>query len=233
MDKTEADPRDQKIYEALRQRFGENSPRACGYISERWFLREREFVLAAVGGGSGTILDVGCGSGLMTLPLVRAGRRVTGVDLDRAACEQAGRNGLHALRGNATDLPLADATVDVVVNVEMVQQCSAADVERVLRETARVLRAGGRLIIAWANRKAWVHRAADAGLRILDRRRHSASDLIHHPPSRMHAAADRAGLEPVEWLSIFPPWGMRLRGVGGPLVALIGSSFLAVFRKRS
>ena len=231
MDQTEADASGQRIYDEMRERYGENDPRASGYRSKRWFAREREFVLSAVGGGSGTILDVGCGSGLVTAPLVRTGRRVIGVDLNRAACEQARRNGLHAVRGNATALPLADATVDVVLNVEMFQQCNADEAARVLGETARVLRAGGRLIIAWPNRRAWVHRAAGAGLRVLGREGHSGSDLIHHPPSRIRAAAKRAGLELAEWFSIFPPWGMRLRGVGGPLVALIGSSFIAVFRK--
>ena len=216
----------------MRARFGENDPRASGYLSARWFLREREFVLAAVGGGSGTILDVGCGSGLMTVPLVRAGRCVIGVDLNRAAYEQAARNGLHAMRGDATELPLADSAVDVVVNVEMVQQCSDGEVERVVREAARVLRTGGRLVIVWSNRRAWVHRVAAAGLRVLSRRR-PAFDLAHHRPAQMRAAAARAGLELVEWFSIFPPWGMRLQGVGGPLVALIGSSFIAVFRKVS
>ena len=94
-----------------------------------------------------------------------------------------------------------------------------------------MLRADGRLVIVWANRAAWVHRAAAFGLRVLAPARHIA--LFHHAPSRMRAAADRAGLALVEWFSIFPPWGMRLRGVDGPLVALIGSSFVAVFRKRS
>lgn len=229
----EADPTRQSIYDAMRLRFGANDPRSLGYVSKRWFLRERGIVLDAVGCGDGTVLDVGCGDGLITLPLVRAGRRVIGVDLNRAACEQAKRNGLQAVRGNATALPLGDATVDVVVNVEMIQQCTAAEAERVLRETARVLRVGGRLVIAWANREAWVRRAVDAGLRLHVRRRHSASDLTQHPPYRVRAAARRAGLELIEWFSIVPPRGMRLPGVVGPLVALIGSSFVAVFRKGS
>ncbi len=231
MDETEQTDHGQAHYDALRQRFGENSARASGYLSERWFQRERAFVLHAVGGGAGTVLDLGCGSGLVTLPLIQAGRRVIGVDLNRAACRQAGRNGLQAICGDASDLPLADATAEAAVMVEMAQQCSADVVERVLREAARVLRADGRLVIVWANRAAWVHRAAAFGLRVLAPARHIA--LFHHAPSRMRAAADRAGLALVEWFSIFPPWGMRLRGVDGPLVALIGSSFVAVFRKRS
>ena len=240
MDETEQSDHGQARYDALRQRFGENSARASDYLSERWFLRERAVVLQAVGGGSGTVLDIGCGSGLVTLPLAQAGRRVIGVDLNRAACRQAARNGLHAICGDASDLPLADAAVDVAVMVEMAQQCSAEVVERVLRETARVLRADGRLVIVWSNRTAWVHRAAGAGLRGLARFRSSVRfdpthhiHHIHHTPSRMRAAADRVGLALVEWFSIFPPWGMRLRGVDGPLVALIGSSFVAIFRKRS
>lgn len=219
----------QNVYDALRQRFGADDPRAWGYRAARWSYVERDFVLTAVGGGSGTVLDVGCGGGLVTLPLARAGRRVIGVDISRQACDHARRNGLQAMVGSAGDLPLADAAVDVVVMVELFPQCSAALVALALREAARVLSAGGRLVIAWANRKAWVHRAAVP----IPSQRHPPSTLIHHPPSRVRAAAARAGLELVEWFSIFPPWRMRLQGVGGLLVALIGSSFIAVFRKDS
>ena len=225
----EPDTGSQNVYDALRQRFGDNDPRAWGYRATRWSQVERDFVLAAVGGGSGTVLDVGCGAGLVTSPLARAGRRVIGVDVNRPACEQARRNGLQAMVGNAGDLPVADAAVDVVVMVELFQECSAALVARALREAARVLSARGRLVITWANRKAWVHRAAA----LFPSLWHPASILTYHPPDRVRASAARAGLELVEWFSIFPPWRMRLRRVGGPLVALIGSSFIAVFRKDS
>ena len=227
-----ADARTDRLYDELRKRFGEASPKASGYLSERFFLRERELVLDAIGAESGTVVDLGCGAGLITLPLVPAVGRVFGLDFNAAACRQAGRHGLRVVRGDAFDLPLADAAADLVVNVEFIQQYGAEAVGCLLNEVARVLRPGGRLVIVWSNRAALVHRAASAALRILDRRHGSASNgHVHHAPPRVRSAAEAAGLVLDEWFAIFPPLRWRARSVGGPLVGMIGSSFVALFRK--
>lgn len=227
----QADTKADNMYDALRESFGEASPKASGYLSEYSFLQERDLVLDAVGVEPGTVVDLGCGGGLMTLPLVQAGHRVIGLDFNAAACRQAGRTGLCAVRGDAFNLPLTDALADVVVNVEVAQQYEAAAVERLLHEAARILRPGGRLVIVWANREAAVHRVVSTGLRIL-LRGSAALDLIHHPPSQMRAAAVRAGFALDEWRAIFPPWRWRLRSVSGLLASLVGSSFIAIFRTR-
>ena len=220
-------------YDRLRERFGDTSPKASGYLSEHFFRRERALVLDAVGSESGTVLDLGCGGGLMTSPLAPQVHRVVGLEFNAAACRQAARNGLCAVRGDAFRLPFADAAADLVVNVEFAQQYDAGAAGRLLHEVARVLRPGGRLVIVWSNGRALVRRAASAALYLFNRWRASiAADLVHHAPPRMEAAARCAGLERVEWFAIFPPWRWRLRGVGGPLTGLFGSSFVAVFRKR-
>ena len=140
---TRADPRADEIYDRLRARFGEASPKASGYLSGYSFRREREMVLEAVGSGPGTVVDLACGAGLVTLPLVRAGRRVIGVDFNAAACRQAGRNGLGAVRGDAFHLPLADGLADTVLNVEFAQSYGPEAVEQMLREGGTGAPAGG------------------------------------------------------------------------------------------
>ena len=91
---TRADPRADEIHDSLRAGFGEASPKASGYLSGYSFRREREMVLEAVGAGPGTVVDLACGAGLVTLPLVRAGHRVIGgsdrIELRRRV-SQAGR----------------------------------------------------------------------------------------------------------------------------------------------
>lgn len=227
-----ADTAADRIYDKLRAEFGESGPKASGYLSETFFLRERKLVLETIGGQPGVIVDLACGAGLMTLPLVEAGRRVIGVDFNAAAGRQAGRNGIAAVRGDAFNLPLADGAADTAVNVEFAQQYDAQAVERMLREAARVLRPSGRLVIVWSNRTSLVHRAANALLRILNRLRGRPSlVLIAHAPQTMQAAGERAGLAVERMFAIFPPWGLRLRRAAGPLVSLIGSSFIAVLRK--
>ena len=229
---TRADHRADEIYDGLRAEFGEASPKASGYLSEYSFRREREMVLEAVGAEPGTVVDLACGAGLVTLPLVGAGHRVIGVDFNAAACRQAGRNGLGAVRGDAFDLPLADGLADTVLNVEFAQSYDPEAVERMLHEAARVLRPAGRLVIVWGHRAALIHRILRPVASILDRR-HGWGPSFDHAPSKIRAAGRRAGLRLDEAWAIFPPLRLRLRRAGGPLAGLIGSSFVAVFRKQA
>lgn len=234
-------------YRALRRVFDPGSAKASGYLSEWSFRRERELVLAAlgkaVGEAPGVLLDIGCGGGAMTRPLVPAersngpanGRSVVGLEWGARACEAAARAGLLAVRGDAFDLPFAAGAADAAVSIEMAQEHESAEVERMLREAARVLRPRGRLLLVWGNRAAWVHRLASSLLSLLGRLRRSSSSSFappfHHEPSFVRAAAADAGFEMREWWALFPPGRLRFRGVGGPWARLLGSSFLAVFEK--
>ena len=223
-----------EIYDRLRAGFGEASPKASGYLSEYSFLRERELILEVVGDGPGTTVDLACGAGLITLPLAKAGRRVVGVDFNAAACRQARRNGIEAIRGDAFSLPLTDDMADTVLNVEFAQEYELEAVKRVLHEAARVLRPGGRLVIVWANRRALVHRIASVVLGSLNRLRGRASfALTGHTPFEIRSGGEGAGLVLDETLAIFPPLRLRLRRIDGPLAGSIGSSFIAVFRKKT
>ena len=224
------------VYDELRAEFGDASPKAHGYLSERSFFQERALVLEAVGDAPGTILDVGCGGGLVALPLVEAGRRVVGVDFSAGACRRAKSNGIEAIRGDAFDLPLAEGMADVVLNVEFVQEHRPEAVERLLQEVARVLRPGGRLVLVWSNRKALPHRIAGPLLRLLGRLRGrpwltAAVRYTMHSVAEVRAASARAGLAVDEVFAIFPPWRARLARADGVLAASIGSSFVATFRK--
>ncbi len=230
---TRMDAKADEIYDGLQADFGEASPKASGYLSEYSFLRERDLILEVIGDEPGTMLDLACGAGLVTLPLARAGRRVVGVDFNAEACKQARRNGIGAIRGDAFGLPLADGVADVVVNVEFAQQYDLRAVERMLHEAARVLRPAGRLVVVWSNRAALVHRVASTVLRVLNRLRGRASlALVGHAPSKVQAAGEQAGLTLNEVFAIFPPLRLRLHRIDGPLVGLFGSSFVAVFRKQ-
>ncbi|MEV4345924.1 class I SAM-dependent methyltransferase [Actinoplanes sp. NPDC049596] len=114
--------------------------------------------------GDEQILDLGCGRGalLISAALRVPGGRAVGVDLWRA--DQSG-NGPEATMRNATAagvadrvtletaditaLPFPDASFDVVVsNVVVHNLTAAADRDKAIDEAVRVLRPGGRLLIA-------------------------------------------------------------------------------------
>jgi SAM-dependent methyltransferase len=66
--------------------------------------------------------------------------------LARANAQQAGATNVDWLKGHIEDIPLPDASVDVVISNCVINL--SADKSQVLREVARVLRAGGRFAVS-------------------------------------------------------------------------------------
>lgn len=107
-----------------------------------------------------TVLDLGCGAGVecfIAARLVGAGGRVFGVDMletvlaraDRGATGVAANLGyanLEFRKGYLEDLPLPDAAVDVVLSNCVINLSSHK--RRTFAEILRVLKPGGRLVIA-------------------------------------------------------------------------------------
>jgi arsenite methyltransferase len=103
-----------------------------------------------------TVLDLGSGAGadvLISARRVGARGRAIGLDmtdemleLARANARDAGLGNVEFVKGYIEDIPLADASVDVVISNCVINL--AADKDKVLGEAARVLRAGGRLAVS-------------------------------------------------------------------------------------
>jgi arsenite methyltransferase len=103
-----------------------------------------------------TVLDLGSGAGadvLISARRVGPGGRAIGLDmtdemleLARANAREAGVENAEFLQGYIEEVPLPDATVDVVISNCVINL--SADKGRVLREVARVLRPGGRLAVS-------------------------------------------------------------------------------------
>ncbi|PKQ30613.1 MAG: SAM-dependent methyltransferase [Actinobacteria bacterium HGW-Actinobacteria-2] len=117
-------------------------------LERRFFPDAREWVVTRA---SGDTVEVAIGTGL-NLPYYGADVRLTGVDLSPAmlavAVERAAQRGrkLHAVVGDAAQLPFADASFDSLVCTFAL--CEVPDVGVALTEFARVLRPGGRLLLA-------------------------------------------------------------------------------------
>jgi len=98
-----------------------------------------------------TALDVGCGTGLLTLPLAEQARRTAGLDLSPAMLEKltakAARRGLNVelRQGSVLDLPFADEEFAVVTTAFMLLYLTPAEKQRAMAEMQRVLAPGGRL----------------------------------------------------------------------------------------
>jgi len=98
-----------------------------------------------------TLLDVGCGDAAFAIEISRRGGLVTGLDADPAMIAAARRRTqlnetrLRLLVGRAEQLPINDETFDLVLAVTTL--CFVRDAEQAVKEMARVLKPGGRLVI--------------------------------------------------------------------------------------
>lgn len=123
------------------------------YDQTRWLTPSiaeevSDFILELVDANPDTsFLEPGVGTGLNVLPLVQRGYSVTGIDISQEMLDQFSNklNGipqnLTLLRTDASQLPFAKSSFDVVLTVHMVHTISHW--QRFLDEVERVLKPGG------------------------------------------------------------------------------------------
>lgn len=124
-----------------------------GSAAERLFHRGRlRLVQRAVGSQAGRLLDIGAGSGALSIPLAEAGAQVVALEfgaehLQRLRDRALGRGlTVTVVQGDARRLPFADAAFDSVLLASVVHLTDRPG--PILREAERVCRPGGRLIVA-------------------------------------------------------------------------------------
>jgi SAM-dependent methyltransferase len=89
-------------------------------------------------------LDAGCGSGRTLDDLARLGR-VTGLDISPIAVRAARALGHDVLEADILDIPLPDASFDVVTCLDVLEH--VRDDRRALGELLRVTRPGGAIVV--------------------------------------------------------------------------------------
>ncbi|MEU8887965.1 methyltransferase domain-containing protein [Streptomyces sp. NPDC048442] len=106
-----------------------------------------EAVLGLLPAGTRTLLDIGCGTGIVTARLVtaRPGLRVRGADAAHGMlCKAAGRLGPDSVvLADAGRLPFVDGAFDAVSAVWLLHLVDEATARRTVAEAARLLRPGG------------------------------------------------------------------------------------------
>jgi 2-polyprenyl-6-hydroxyphenyl methylase / 3-demethylubiquinone-9 3-methyltransferase len=160
-----------------------------------------------------SLVDIGCGGGLVAEPMARLGFSVTGLDADAEALAvaraHAATQGLAIdYRAEAAeDLAAGGARFDAVLALEVMEH--VPDMPRFVAAAARLVRPGGALIASTINRTARSFVLAIAGaeyvLRWLPRGTHRWDRFLC--PSEVAAALRANGLEARELAGlVFEPW---------------------------
>ena len=147
--------------------------------------------------GPSSLLDIGCGRGILIELFQKRGWRVLGTQLSRTAAESARRQrGVEVAVGDLPDLGLEDKSFRVVTLYHVLEHVPRPD--EYLREVRRLLEEGGLLVIEVPNH-------GGLGFRLL-RTRHFCFDYPNHlvffTPSSLAGLLGSEGFE-VEGSSFF------------------------------
>jgi 2-polyprenyl-6-hydroxyphenyl methylase/3-demethylubiquinone-9 3-methyltransferase len=166
-----------------------------------------------------TLLDIGCGGGLLSEPMARLGFAVTGVDPSE---KNIGTARTHAAAsclsisyraGSAEALAAESALFDVVLNMEVVEH--VADLRAYLRECAQLVNPGGLMLVATLNKTikslALAKFGAEYVLRWLPTGTHDWNRFV--TPADLRRLLEESGLNPLKTQGVaFDPlsWDWRL-----------------------
>jgi len=196
------------------------NPARLGYVAARMPLQ------------GATVLDVGCGGGLLSEAMAKEGADVTAIDLAPDLVKVARLHGLEsgvkvdyrvqAVEDLAAERPGA---FDAVTCMEMLEH--VPDPAAILRACAALLRPGGRLFVSTLNRTPAAFALAIVGAeyiaRLLPTGTHRYSEFIK--PSELAAWLRAAGLqlEDVSGL-MYEPWRNAARIVSRTDVNYVASA---------
>ena len=144
---------------------------------------ESEALLGALQVGPGeTVLDLGAGTGRLTLPLAGRGATVLALDIsprslemNRARCGSVSGAAVHHIVADACYLPLRDGVAAKAASCQLLEHVpSDAERRRCIDEVHRVLEPGGRLAMTVYN-YPWSHRRRRA-----ERDGFHGTDLYYH-----------------------------------------------------
>lgn len=163
-----------------------------------------------------SILDVGCGGGLVAEPLARLGASVTGIDVAdknihvaRAHAEQSGLDIDYRIT-TAEDLAQSGAAFDVVLSLEVVEH--VADLPIFMSACCGLVKPGGLMFVATINRTVQSYLAAIIGaeyvLRLLPRGTHQWRRFPR--PDEIDTLLRRHGLVTERRIGMgYRPWSRR------------------------
>ena len=159
-----------------------------------------------------SLLDVGCGGGLLAEEFARLGCAVTGVDRSQPTLEAARAHALRSnlaveyIEGSAELLPFPSASFDVVSCCDVLEHVDAP--AAVLEEISRVLKPGGAFVFdtinrTWRSKLVAIKLAQEWPTRFIPADVHVWEKFIR--PAELAEAMAGHGLHGGEFVGLAPP----------------------------
>jgi ubiquinone/menaquinone biosynthesis C-methylase UbiE len=144
-----------------------------------------------------SVLDLGCGTATLAIEIKKGNpqAKVSGLDADRSILTRARAKAKEAgvkiefQRGNATELPYDARSFDVVVSTLLFHHLTDEAKADAAEEIRRVLRLGGRALIAdWGRPQDPLMRMAVLNVQLLDGFRNTSSSVAGRLPEFLREA---------------------------------------------
>ncbi len=151
----------------------------------------------------GRLLDIGCGNGNFLARAQTLGWDVAGIEPDHAAARVAhDRLGIEIIAPTLAEAALGDASFDAITLAHVIEHL--LDPLATLRECARILKPGGRLVVTTPNTESLGHRAWKKSWVGLDPPRH----VVLFSRAALQRLTKQAGLQLVELRTVarFASW---------------------------
>jgi SAM-dependent methyltransferase len=163
------------------------------HVVEHYLAKRTRFVLSTCPPPA-SVLDVGCGTGVLAARLADLGYEVTGLDPSEGMLTQLRERapGIRAVRGSATQMPFEDDEFDLSLSVATMHHIADAPAVRdALVEMVRVVRPEGRVIV-------WDHNPRNPYWpRLMKRVPQDRGDERLIPAEEVVAGLRASGAEPV------------------------------------
>ncbi len=118
--------------------------------------RNQENIRELVRGVGGTLVDFGCGDGVITSSVAAAGgfQRTIGLEIDEEVGRMAAGRGIEVVSSDLNEgVPLPDACAEAIVANQIIEHL--CDTDTFLEEIRRVLKPGGFVALSTENISSW------------------------------------------------------------------------------
>jgi ubiquinone/menaquinone biosynthesis C-methylase UbiE len=122
---------------------------------QRYWQRARFRVIRGMVDGTGSILDIGCGSSRILQSLPQA----VGLDMQIRKLRWMRAPGRNLVAGSLSQLPFADESFDAVICSEVIEHIPREEID--LTDMVRVLAPGGTLVLGTPDYGRWIWRTLE------------------------------------------------------------------------